>query len=186
MDVTRILEQDHRKVEDLFAQIERADGAARQPMIDELATSLRAHMELEERTLYPAMKPVTGAEAVQEGATEHDLARKVLADVLDLAPDEPGFGAALDSLKAGISHHVDEEEHDVFPELRRDGVQVLDEIASPFMTLRVELGLPVDADALVASSSKDELRAEAESADVGGAASMSKAELADALAEKMA
>jgi iron-sulfur cluster repair protein YtfE (RIC family) len=186
MDVTKILEHDHRSVEKLFAEIEHADGAERQPMIDELATSLRSHMELEEGTVYPAMQPVTGAEAVKEGNKEHGLARKILGDLVDLSPDKPGFGAALDSLKAGISHHVDEEEHEVFPKLRKDGASVLDEVATPFMKKRVELGMPIDADALAASSSKVELLAEARSAEVDGAASMTKAELAASLAEKMA
>ena len=73
MDVTQILEADHREAEALFAKIEAADGKARQPFIDELAEALRGHMELEESVVYPAMEPVTGAEDVQEGKTEHDL-----------------------------------------------------------------------------------------------------------------
>ena len=188
MDVTRILEADHRDVEDLFAKIDKADGAERTPFIDELATSLKAHMELEESVVYPAMEPVTGAEAVQEGETEHELARKALADVLRLAPDEPGFGAALEALKAGIEHHVEEEESDDFPELRSSakGKKALEEMATPFMKKRMELGLPMTAEALEAAASKDELAKEAEAAGVDGAGSMTKGELADALASVMA
>jgi hypothetical protein len=131
------------------------------------------------------MAPVVGEEPVQEGETEHELGRKALADVERLAPDEPGFGAALDALKAGISHHVEEEENEVFPKLRSKGKQVLEEIATPFMTKRMEVGLPMDADALAAASTKTELLAEAKSAGVDGASSMTKGELADALAAKM-
>ena len=142
-------------------------------------------MELEEQAVYPAMEPVTGHEAVQEGVTEHDLARAGLEDVLRLAPDEPGFGAALDAVKAGISHHVEEEEHEVFPKFRDQGA-VLEAMATPFMKLRLELGMPIDADRLEAAASKDELLVEAKAADVDGAGSMNKAELAEALAGKMA
>ena len=186
MDVTKVLEADHRQAEELFAKIEKAEGAARQPFIDELVKSLTAHMELEEQVVYPAMEPVTGREEVQEGKTEHDLGRKGLKDVVRLAPDVPGFGAALESVKAGITHHVHEEETEVFPKLRKDGAKVLEKMATPFMKKRLELGLPMGADALAAASSKDELLAEAKSAGVDGAASMTKAELADALAEVMA
>jgi hemerythrin superfamily protein len=185
MDVTKLLEADHRQVEDLFAKIEEAKGDARQPLIDELATALRAHMELEEKVVYPVMQPVTGEEAVEEANTEHELARKGLEEMLRLAPDEPGFGAAMDAVKAGIEHHVEEEEGEVFPKLRKDG-SVLEQIATPFMQTRVELGLPMDAQALAKASSKDELLAEAKSAGVEGASSMSKGELAEALAGKMA
>jgi hemerythrin superfamily protein len=186
MDVTRILEADHREAEALFAKIEKAEGKARQPFIDELTKALLAHMELEESVVYPAMEPVTGHEPVQEGVTEHELGRKGLDDMNKLAPDEPGFGAALDAVKAGISHHVEEEENDVFPKLRKDGESVLEKMATPFMKKRMELGLPMEADALAAASSKDELLAEAKAAEVEGAASMNKEELAEALAGKMA
>jgi hemerythrin superfamily protein len=185
VDVTRILESDHREVEALFEQIEKAEGAERQPLIDHLVTSLRSHMELEEVVVYPAMEPVTGHEDVQEANTEHQLAREILDEVVRLAPDEPGFGAALDAVKAGISHHVKDEEEEVFPKLRKDGPSVLQDMATPFMKKRMELGMPMGADALAKSSSKDELLDEAKAANVDGAASMSKAQLADALSAQM-
>ena len=185
MDVTKILEQDHRDAESLFDKILKAEGSERQSLIDELNTALRAHMELEERVVYPAIEPVTGAEDVQEANQEHQLARQGLDSMLELAPDEPGFDGALESVKAGILHHVEEEEQDVFPKVRKDGAAVLDEIATPFMQLRVQLGMPMEAEALSAASSKDELVSEAKAADVQGADSMTKAELADALVAKM-
>jgi hemerythrin superfamily protein len=186
MDVTRLLEADHRQVEQLFAQIEKAEDDARRPLIDELERSVRGHMELEEAVVYPAMEPVTGGEAVQEANTEHQLARQSLDEVLRLAPDEPGFGAALDAAKAGISHHVEEEEGEVFSKLRKSGTAVLEQIATPFMQKRQELGLPMDAGALAAASSKEELLTEAKNAGVDGAASMTKAQLAEALSSRMA
>lgn len=186
MDVTRILEADHRTVEELFTKIERAEGDDRLPLIEELATNLAAHMELEEQVVYPAMQPVTGKEDVQEGNTEHDLARKALADLQELAPDEPGFGAALDVCKAGVDHHVKDEEDEMFPKLRKDGEQVLAEMATPFMTKRLALGMPMPADALSKASTKDELAAEAANAGVEGASSMTKEELAEAVSAVMA
>ncbi|MEY2458918.1 MAG: hypothetical protein QOG30_748 [Acidimicrobiaceae bacterium] len=186
MDPTKLLEADHRTVEALFDQIQSAEGDARTPLIDELATSLRGHMEVEEKVLYPAMEPVTGAETVEEANTEHELARKTLAEMLNLAPDKPGFEAALESVKAGIEHHVEEEENEVFPELRKQGESILQDIATPFMQARSELGLPMDAAALAAASTKDELLAEAQNAGVEGASSMTKEELAEALVSSMA
>jgi hemerythrin superfamily protein len=185
MDVTKILEQDHRDAESLFDQIPKAEDAERQSLIDELNTALRAHMELEERVVYPAVEPLIGAEEVQEADQEHQLARQGLDSMLELAPDEPGFDGALESVKAGILHHVEEEEKELFPKVRKDGSKVLDQIATPFMQTRVELGMPIEADALSSASSKDELVTEAKAASVEGADSMTKAELADALVAKM-
>ena len=141
MDVTRILRGRPPAGRGLVRPDRSTKGADRQPLVDELATALRAHMELEETVLYPAMGPVTGKEAVQEANTEHELARKSLEDVVRLAPTTPGFGAALDATRAGIVHHVDEEENEVFTELRKDGRSVLDQIATPFMQKRVEARL---------------------------------------------
>jgi hemerythrin-like domain-containing protein len=36
-----------------------------------------------------------------------------------LSPNEPGFDGALEMLEAGISHHVKEEEEEVFPKFRK-------------------------------------------------------------------
>jgi hemerythrin superfamily protein len=184
MDPTRLLEADHRQVEALFDEIEKAEGDERTPLLQELESSLKAHMELEETVLYPAMAPATGEEEVEEGNNEHELARKSLADMVALGPDAPGFGAAMEATKAGIAHHVEEEEQTVFPQLRKDG-SVLDQIATPFMQTRSRLGLPMDPAALAAASTKDELLAEARSAGIEGAPSMNKDELAEALAAAM-
>jgi hemerythrin-like domain-containing protein len=185
MDVTKMLEADHREVEDLFEKIERSDGAARTRLIDELSMAVRGHMELEEQVVYPRMEAVTGRESVEEGKSEHQLARKALEDVVRLGPDDPGFGAALDALKAGISHHVEEEEGELFPKLRKEGPKILDEMATPFMQKRLELGLPMEPSALAAASTKDELVSEAKNAGVDGVSSMTKQQLAEALTAKM-
>ena len=185
MDPTKLLEADHRMVEALFSQIEKAKGEARTPLIEELATNLRAHMELEESTVYPDLEPIVGSETVQEGTKEHELARKTLEDVLALAPDDPGFGGALEALKAGIEHHVHEEEDQVFPKARKQGQDTLAAMSTPVMHKRMELGMPMDASAIEAASTKEELLEEAKNAEVSGAASMTKTQLAEALVDKM-
>src|SRR5438132_1535607 len=73
VDPTKLLEADHRQVEALFEAIDKAEGDARTPLIQELETSLKAHMELEESVLYPAMAPATGGEEVEEANKEHEL-----------------------------------------------------------------------------------------------------------------
>jgi hypothetical protein len=104
--------------------------------------------------------------------------------MISLAPDDPGFGAALDSVKAGVMHHVKEEEGEIFPALRKEGTVLVD-IATPFTQRRLDLGMPMPASALAAASTKEELLHEASNAEIKGASSMSKDELAEALAAKM-
>ena len=119
-DVTKMLEQDHREAEDLFAKIKETNGAARAGLVTKLAGALKLHMQVEEKIVYPAIaKQVDGGDdMVDEATTEHEGARKALADVEKLSPNEPGFDGALEMLEAGISHHVEEEEEEVFPQFR--------------------------------------------------------------------
>lgn len=184
MDVTKLLEADHRQAEALFEQISTTEGEARRAIIEQLATALEAHMKLEESTLYPAMVPVTGEEEMQEGNTEHQLARKTLAEMVALGPDQPGFEAALAATKAGIEHHVGEEETTVFPKLREDGT-VLEQLTPRFLQTRRDVGLPTDGMTIALSSNKDELFAEAQELGIDGASSMNKNELAEAVAASL-
>src|SRR5262249_48984099 len=81
--------------------------------------------------------------------------------------DEPGFGAALDAVKAGIAHHVGEEEGEVFPALRRSE-SMLAEMARPFLAKRLALGLPMEPEALAAAAPKAELLDGARRGGTGG------------------
>ena len=119
MDISLLdeLEQQHRMAEDLLSRIENAEGEAeQQPLVDELVTALLEHMQTEESQVYPALRDVDD-EAAQEAETEHGLARKALEQMQSLV-GRPGFGAAVAMVHAGIEHHVDEEENEVFPKLR--------------------------------------------------------------------
>ena len=70
---------------------------------------------------------------------------------------QPGFGAAVAMLKAGIAHHVEEEETEVFPKLRE------------------ALGYPA------ADATKRDLYKQAQAAGIEGRSTMTKDELADAV-----
>jgi hemerythrin-like domain-containing protein len=117
-DPMRILKADHREVERLLDKLaESEEGAAREEMVDELVFKLGAHMEAEESIVYPPVKREVGEEDEEEAQIEHRLAREGLQKVQQMV-EMPGFGAAVEMLKGGISHHVEEEEHELLPELK--------------------------------------------------------------------
>jgi hemerythrin-like domain-containing protein len=118
-DPVAILKRDHREVAQMLKTLDSSKpGARRRQTVDKLTRELELHMEIEERDVYPVVQRVVGEEEAQEAGVEHRLAREGLAELRRLV-DEPGFGAAVAMLTAGIKHHVKEEEQEVFPELKR-------------------------------------------------------------------
>jgi iron-sulfur cluster repair protein YtfE (RIC family) len=121
-DPMRILKADHREVEKLLDKlVDTEEGAERERMVEELVTKLSAHMDAEESIVYPPVKTAVGAEDEEEAEVEHGLAREGLEKVQQMV-EMPGFGAAVEMLKGGISHHVEEEETQLLPELK-DGLE---------------------------------------------------------------
>ena len=118
-DPVAILKRDHREVAQMLKTLDASKpGARRRQTVEKLTQALELHMEIEERDIYPVVQRVVGKEEAEEASVEHRLAREGLADLRRLV-DEPGFGAAVAMLTAGIKHHVKEEEQEVFPELKR-------------------------------------------------------------------
>ncbi len=169
MDVLDHLIQEHREAESLIAQLaETEPGARRNMLIDELTEALHKHMEVEEQFVYPIAAEVLGEEDAEEGNNEHDLAREGLKQLKELK-DEPGWAAALDMVKAGIDHHVEDEEQEMFPELRAKAGDRLSGLDPEQLEATIDL-------------TKDQLYRQAKEAGVEGRSDMSRDELARALA----
>ena len=118
-DPVAILKRDHREVAQMLKTLDASKpGARRRQTVDKLTQALELHMEIEERDIYPVVHRVVGEEEAEEAGIEHGLVREGLADLRRLV-DEPGFGAVVAMLTAGIRHHVKEEETEVFPELKQ-------------------------------------------------------------------
>jgi hemerythrin-like domain-containing protein len=113
-----ILKADHRDVKKMLTALADSDeGAVREKMAREVAESLTLHMNIEESLLYPLVARDVGKEDAEEADVEHGLAREGVAKMSELV-EKPGFGAAVEMLKAGITHHVEEEENELLPELK--------------------------------------------------------------------
>jgi len=117
-DPIQILKADHRDVEQILRKLSDSDeGNEREALVDELVMKLELHMDIEEQIVYPSLAEEVGEEDREEAEVEHELARTGLATVVQLVR-EPGFGAAVEMLAAGIKHHVDEEESELLPDLK--------------------------------------------------------------------
>ncbi len=117
-DPMRILKADHREVEQLLKRLADTDeGDERNELAREVQMKLTSHMEIEESIVYPPVSDEVGEEDREEAEIEHRLARQGLETMMSML-DQPGFGASVQMLLGGITHHVEEEERELLPELR--------------------------------------------------------------------
>ena len=118
-DPVVLLKKDHREAEAMLKTLAASKpGARRRSTLKKLDDALRLHMQIEEDDVYPLVAKLLGKEDAKEANIEHDLAREGLEKMHDLV-DEPGFGAVVAMVTAGIKHHVKEEEHEMFPDLKK-------------------------------------------------------------------
>ena len=117
-DPMTILKGDHREAKKLMTALaDSEEGKERNAMVAELQAALSLHMAIEEEYVYPLVAEKVGAEDEEEADIEHGLAREGLAKLVSMV-DVPGFGAAVEMLKGGILHHVEEEETELLPSLK--------------------------------------------------------------------
>ena len=178
MDILDHLTEEHRSVEALLRTLADTEpGNVRTKTFEALERSLTTHMEIEERYVYPIVQRVVGADEEHGAENEHELARSGLEQMRSLVA-EPGFGAAVEMMQAGISHHVEEEEQKIFPRLRTKAAKEIEALGDPD-----DLKASMRTDALH-EQTKDELYEQAKAAGIEGRSSMSKAELEDALSAR--
>jgi hemerythrin-like domain-containing protein len=131
MDVLEHLEQEHRKVEKMIAQLEQSRTAQeRRPILADLGDSLATHMAVEEERVYPIVEDALGSDKATEAQKEHDTSRDHMAAMVEQV-DSNSFAAALAKFKEGISHHVQEEEREIFPQLRQKAPQEIAALGDP-------------------------------------------------------
>jgi hemerythrin superfamily protein len=128
-DAIALLKEDHRKVEELFAQFEKASGDGRkQKLAREICLELTVHTVLEEEIFYPACEGKVDEELLKESFVEHDAAKLLIAEIeaADGATDD-FFDSKVKVLQEQIEHHVEEEEKRVeglFSQARKAGIDM--------------------------------------------------------------
>ena len=115
MDAFNLLKADHRKVEDLFSQLEAARGQARLRVFDQIKTELDLHAHIEEKIFYPALeKPRQTHELTLEAYEEHAVVKKLLRELSRAKTANEEWQAQAKVLQENVEHHVQEEENELF------------------------------------------------------------------------
>lgn len=114
---TDLLVHQHRMLEALFDRVESPNEHL-DATLRELADDLTAHIAIEEKLFYPAVRK-TNPEVILEGLEEHAMGRFALKRLLGTKSSDESLKARLKALKELMTNHHHEEEKDLFPKVRK-------------------------------------------------------------------
>jgi hemerythrin superfamily protein len=124
MDAVTLLRNDHKTVEGLFKRFEKAGPNAyktKQDLVEKIVEELSVHAAIEEQVLYPAAREAVpdATDEVLESLEEHHIVKWVLSELDGMEPTDERFTAKVTVLIENVRHHVEEEEGELFPHLRK-------------------------------------------------------------------
>jgi hemerythrin superfamily protein len=147
-DAVALLKADHRQVEQLFAQFEKArDDQRKLELATSICNALKVHTMIEEEIFYPAFLDAAEDEDIHhEAIVEHDGAKKLIAEIEASGPDDDFYDAKVTVLSEMIKHHVKEEEQPggMFAEARKarmDLAALGEQLAARKAELEADMGV---------------------------------------------
>ncbi|MCY0932248.1 hemerythrin domain-containing protein [Streptomyces sp. H27-H1] len=124
MDGIVLLKEDHKTVEKLFKRFEKAGDnapAEKRKIADQVIEELTTHTWIEEKIFYPAAREAAPdtKDHVLESVEEHHVVLWMLSELKSLDASDERFDAKMTVLMENVRHHVEEEEKDWFPDVRK-------------------------------------------------------------------
>lgn len=120
-----LLMKDHKEVKRLFNQFKKlvkdeSDGDEKSEVVALICKKLTAHAQLEEEIFYPTVRAALDEESVMDEATvEHEGAKRLIAELEAMSPEDALYDAKVTVLSEYIEHHVKEEEGSMFPQAKK-------------------------------------------------------------------
>lgn len=125
--VLGILKEEHDLVKDMFERFEQEtenDPAAGAAIAAEICTELTRHAEMEEKIVYPKLE-AQDEDIYLEAQEEHHVAKVLIAEIEAMQPNGV-WRAKVTVLAENVRHHIEEEETEGFPELKKLGAPELE------------------------------------------------------------
>ena len=143
-DVRALLHKDHVEALDLAKRIQDTKSVnTRKTLLSKLRPALVAHSRAEEKVVYAALLSVKSRESRDygnEGFVEHSLVDELLARLQKGDAASESWQAEAKVLHELLSHHINEEQRDVFSNLGEhfDSAQ-LEAMGKKFLLLKASL-----------------------------------------------
>ncbi|NLC32173.1 MAG: hemerythrin domain-containing protein [Clostridiales bacterium] len=132
-DVLEQIKKEHEKFRDLIKQIEEASGSSKKSIFETLKMDVSAHHKAEEAVVFPDVKSKSdedGQEIVREMIEEHNLSTYQMSLLDRTSVDNETWDAKFAVLKEVLTHHMDEEEKELFKQAKK--VLTKDELAQKY------------------------------------------------------
>ena len=137
-----ILKEQHDKVKKAFKEFEkldREDTEAQQQLVQTVCEDLKLHTTLEEELFYPAAREaIDDEDLMNEAQVEHETAKMLIEQLENMGPDDPNFHATFTVLGEYVTHHVKEEEGEMFPAAKKSDLD-LEELGTRMRSRMEEL-----------------------------------------------
>jgi hemerythrin superfamily protein len=120
-DALALLKADHDLVQELFAKFENARTAKQKATLaGKICSELTIHTRIEDEIFYPAVREaIDEDDLMDEADVEHAGAKDLIAQIEASAPGEDHFDAKVTVLGEYVSHHVKEEQSELFQKVRK-------------------------------------------------------------------
>jgi hemerythrin superfamily protein len=121
MNAIELLKADHDKVDKLFQKVKATEeGEEHKELFKKIKAELDVHTHIEEKIFYPRLKEEEELKDITlEGVEEHHQAKMFLRELASLSEDSEKFEPKLKVLMEDITHHVQEEEGEMFPKVQK-------------------------------------------------------------------
>lgn len=118
-----LLVDDHKQVKKLFKDFDKlkdsGDAEAKQALVEQICNELILHTQIEEEIFYPAAREAVEEDMINEAEVEHASAKDLIEQIQALDPSDPMYDAKVTVLGEYIEHHVEEEEKEMFPKVKK-------------------------------------------------------------------
>src|SRR4051794_16407010 len=122
-DAIVLLKADHKEVQRVFREFEKAgedDQKTKGQLVKTMIELLTVHTYLENEVMYPEVRRLLPdlEDDVLESYEEHHVADVLCMELYAMSPDAERFDAKTTVLIENVTHHIEEEEQEWFPQVR--------------------------------------------------------------------
>jgi hemerythrin superfamily protein len=122
-DAIVLLKADHKEIKKLFREFQAAGENAtvqKGQLVSKMIELLTVHTYIENEVMYPEVRRLLPdlEDDVLESYEEHHVADVLCMELFAMKPDAERFDAKTTVLIENVTHHIEEEEEEWFPEVR--------------------------------------------------------------------